>query len=29
MYFSRPITPAKMNKTSIDIEIIFIFISGT
>jgi hypothetical protein len=29
MYFSRPITPAKMDKTSIDVAISLIFISGT
>jgi hypothetical protein len=29
MYFSRPKTPAKIDKTSIDVAIILIFISGT
>jgi hypothetical protein len=29
MYFSRPITPAKRDKTSTDVAIILIFISGT
>jgi hypothetical protein len=29
MYFSRPRTPAKIDKTSTDIAIILIFISGT
>ena len=29
MYFSRPITPAKMDKTSLDVAISLIFISGT
>jgi hypothetical protein len=29
MYFSRPKTPAKMDKTSTDVAISLIFISGT
>jgi hypothetical protein len=29
MYFSRPITPAKIDKTNIDVAIILIFICGT
>jgi hypothetical protein len=29
MYFSRPITPEKIDKTSTDVAISLIFISGT
>jgi hypothetical protein len=29
MYFSRPMTPAKRDKTSIDVAISLIFIRGT
>jgi hypothetical protein len=29
MYFSRPKTPAKIDKTSTDVAISLIFISGT
>jgi hypothetical protein len=29
MYFSRPMTPAKIDKTSADVAISLIFISGT